>query len=109
MKDLGYGRGYQYAHDFEEQTAAMECLPEALAGRRFYEPKDVGLKRRSGAARRNAGGKSAQESPDTQPGRRRRATVDRRRPSVLADVHVDHLRLGDGDLLAGSRCESLRR
>ena len=42
MKDLGYGRGYEYAHDFEEQTAAMECLPEALAGRRFYEPKAVG-------------------------------------------------------------------
>jgi len=43
MKDLGYGSGYQYAHDFEEQTAAMECLPEALAGRRFYEPKEAGL------------------------------------------------------------------
>ena len=43
MKDLGYGSGYRYAHDFEEQTAAMECLPEALAGRRFYEPKEVGL------------------------------------------------------------------
>ena len=43
MKDLGYGRGYQYAHDFEDQTAAMECLPDALAGRRFYEAKDVGF------------------------------------------------------------------
>jgi putative ATPase len=45
MKDLGYGRGYEYAHDFDEQTAPMECLPEALTGRRFYEPKDVGLER----------------------------------------------------------------
>jgi putative ATPase len=45
MKDLGYGGGYQYAHDFDEQTAAMECLPESLAGRRFYEPKEVGLER----------------------------------------------------------------
>jgi len=42
MKDLGYGRGYKYAHDFDDQTAAMDCLPEALRGRRFYEPKDVG-------------------------------------------------------------------
>src|SRR6185436_20058042 len=42
MKDLGYGRGYQYAHDFEDQTAAMDCLPEALAGKRFYEAKDAG-------------------------------------------------------------------
>ncbi len=45
MQELGYGRGYQYAHDFEEQTAAMECLPESLAGRRFYEPKELGLER----------------------------------------------------------------
>ncbi|HYO79090.1 MAG TPA: replication-associated recombination protein A, partial [Thermoanaerobaculia bacterium] len=45
MKDLGYGRGYQYAHDFEEQTAAMDCLPESLTGRRFYEPKDVGFEK----------------------------------------------------------------
>jgi putative ATPase len=42
MKDLGYGGGYQYAHDFDDQTAAMECLPDSLAGRRFYEPKDAG-------------------------------------------------------------------
>jgi len=45
MKDLGYGRGYAYAHDFEEQTAAMECLPESLAGRRFYEPKEIGTEK----------------------------------------------------------------
>jgi len=45
MKDLGYGRGYDYAHDHEEQTAAMECLPESLAGRRFYEPKEIGFEK----------------------------------------------------------------
>jgi putative ATPase len=45
MQELGYGRGYQYAHDFDEQTAAMECLPESLAGRRFYEPTEIGLER----------------------------------------------------------------
>ena len=45
MKDLGYGRGYQYAHDYEDQTAAMECLPEALSGRRFYEPKEAGFEK----------------------------------------------------------------
>jgi putative ATPase len=43
MKHLGYGGGYKYAHDYDEQTAPMECLPESLAGRRFYEPKDVGF------------------------------------------------------------------
>ena len=46
MKDLGYGSGYKYAHEYEEQTAPMECLPESLAGRRFYEPKDSGLEAR---------------------------------------------------------------
>ena len=45
MKGLGYGHGYKYAHDFEDQTAAMDCLPEALRGRRFYEPKEVGAEK----------------------------------------------------------------
>jgi putative ATPase len=45
MKDLGYGQGYEYAHDFQEQTAAMDCLPESLAGRIFYEPKDIGAEK----------------------------------------------------------------
>jgi putative ATPase len=43
MKDLGYGRNYEYAHDYEDQTASMDCLPEALKSRRFYEPKDLGF------------------------------------------------------------------
>ena len=32
-----------YAHDFEEQTAPMSCLPDSLSGMRFYEPLDSGL------------------------------------------------------------------
>jgi putative ATPase len=42
MKDLGYGRGYQYAHDEKEGVAGMDCLPEALRGRRYYRPTDRG-------------------------------------------------------------------
>lgn len=42
MKDLGFGADYQYAHDYEEETAPMECLPEALAGRTFYVAKRKG-------------------------------------------------------------------
>jgi putative ATPase len=39
MKKLGYGRGYQYAHDFETGRAdQMECLPEGLRGRKYYSP-----------------------------------------------------------------------
>jgi len=45
MKDLGYGRDYQYAHDLEEGTADMECLPERLRGRRYYEPKPAGFEK----------------------------------------------------------------
>jgi len=46
MKDEGYGRGYQYAHDFEHKVTDMECLPESLHGRRYYHPTDQGLEAR---------------------------------------------------------------
>jgi putative ATPase len=42
MKSLDYGKGYQYAHDVEGRVADMECLPPALAGRRYYVPTDEG-------------------------------------------------------------------
>jgi putative ATPase len=42
MKDLGYGKGYAYAHDEAEGVAAMECLPEGLLGRRYFQPTDRG-------------------------------------------------------------------
>jgi len=42
MKDLGYGTGYRYAHDEAEGVAGMDCLPEALRGRRYYTPTDRG-------------------------------------------------------------------
>ncbi len=42
MKDLGYGKGYQYAHDYEEKITAMECLPETLKGREYYRPAGQG-------------------------------------------------------------------
>jgi putative ATPase len=43
MKDLGYGRGYQYAHDAPDAQVAQEHLPEALRDRRYYRPTDRGL------------------------------------------------------------------
>ena len=42
MKDLGYGRGYRYAHDEAEGVAAMDCLPEGLVGKRYYRPTGRG-------------------------------------------------------------------
>lgn len=37
MKDIGYGKGYQYAHDFEEKKTDMSCLPSELEGRRYIK------------------------------------------------------------------------
>ena len=46
MKQWGYGKGYQHAHKFEDAITDMACLPESLAGRRFYEPTDRGVEQR---------------------------------------------------------------
>jgi putative ATPase len=46
MKEWGYGKGYQHAHQFEDAITDMECLPPALAGKRFYFPTDRGLEKR---------------------------------------------------------------
>ncbi len=45
MKEQGYGKGYQYAHDYEDAYSGQECLPEKLAGRLFYEPKGRGYEK----------------------------------------------------------------
>jgi putative ATPase len=42
MKDLHYGEGYQYAHDFEEKITTMTCLPDILASREYYHPTNQG-------------------------------------------------------------------
>ena len=46
MKDLNYGKGYQYAHDTKEKITAMQCLPDSLADREYYQPTDQGLEAR---------------------------------------------------------------
>ena len=38
MKDLGYSKGYRYAHDYKEGYAAQDYLPESIAGSRYYFP-----------------------------------------------------------------------
>ena len=45
MKELDYGKGYIYAHDTEEKVSAMQCLPDALKDRRYYEPTEEGGER----------------------------------------------------------------
>jgi len=45
MKDLDYGKGYEYAHDHAEGTTAMPCLPESLSDRQYYRPSNRGLEK----------------------------------------------------------------
>ena len=42
MKDVGYGAGYQYAHDFDDKLTGMTCLPDSMAGKRYYLPTEQG-------------------------------------------------------------------
>lgn len=42
MKDLDYGKGYQYAHDTEEKLTMMTCLPDSLLGKKYYHPTTQG-------------------------------------------------------------------
>ena len=46
MKDLDYGKGYQYAHDTEEHITNMQCLPDSLVGRTYYHPTEQGMEAR---------------------------------------------------------------
>src|SRR6202008_1678177 len=46
MKGLGYGKGYQYAHDLDEKVADMQCLPDSLRDRVYYHPTNEGVEKR---------------------------------------------------------------
>ncbi len=46
MKGLGYGTGYQYAHDLDAKVADMQCLPDNLKNRRYYFPTQEGIEKR---------------------------------------------------------------
>ena len=48
MKESGFGKGYKYAHDFEEGIVGQQNLPENLEGRTYYHPVDRGFERTLG-------------------------------------------------------------
>lgn len=48
MKEEGYGKGYVYAHNTEEKMAKMQCLPDSLAGKRYYRPTNQGREQKIG-------------------------------------------------------------
>ena len=43
MRDIGYGKGYEYAHDIEQGVSAQTHLPDNLAGRTWYQPTQRGF------------------------------------------------------------------
>ncbi len=43
MKELDYGKGYEYAHDFEDKLTSMQCLPDSLVGKEYYRPTEEGV------------------------------------------------------------------
>ena len=49
MQELGYGKGYRYAHDHPQHFVEQVHLPDRLAGQRFYEPGSLGYEKRLGA------------------------------------------------------------
>ena len=48
MKELGYGDGYKYAHDYKEKITAMQCLPDSLVDKKYYSPTKQGKEARIG-------------------------------------------------------------
>lgn len=46
MRDMGYKKGYKYAHDYKNKITSMECLPENLVGEKYYVPTDQGEEKR---------------------------------------------------------------
>ncbi len=49
MSELGYGKGYKYAHDYEEKITDIQCLPDNLIGTEYYMPGDQGEEAKFGA------------------------------------------------------------
>jgi putative ATPase len=53
MKELSYGKGYKYAHDFQDQLTDMACLPDSLKDRVYFVPTENGFERTLGERLRN--------------------------------------------------------
>jgi putative ATPase len=66
MKEWGYSKGYQHAHKFEDALRDMECLPESLAGTRFYEPTNRGAEQRIAERLQSLRDRKRKPDPDSQ-------------------------------------------
>lgn len=60
MKDIGYSRGYKYAHNYDDAVTDMRCLPEELSHRKYYEPTTRGFEGKLSKARTDGGAGSGE-------------------------------------------------
>jgi len=73
MKHLGYGSGYEYAHDLETKVAAIQCLPDNLKDRRYYLPTREGQEKQMGERLEEIRAKrAAGQGPGSGPSKTRR-------------------------------------
>jgi putative ATPase len=68
MKGLGYGQGYQYAHDLEDKVADMQCLPDNLRDRVYYEPSSEGAEKSIGERLAEIKRRRSSKPPKTESG-----------------------------------------
>lgn len=68
MKHLGYGKGYQYAHDLENKVADMQCLPDNLKSRTYYHPTNEGVEKRIRERMEEIRRRRSREKPGEQSG-----------------------------------------
>jgi putative ATPase len=70
MKHLGYGKGYQYAHDTQGKVADMQCLPDNLKDRRYYHPTSEGVEKCIGERLKEIRNQRTAANPDSIPRQR---------------------------------------
>jgi len=84
MKEVGYGRGYRYAHAEPEGVGGIQCLPESLQGRRYYRPRSSGeeeeLARRLEVIMQMRQAKWAKEEGANEEARRKRKASKEKNP-----------------------------
>ena len=61
MRTMGYGKGYKYAHDYEDHFVSQDFLPPSLKGRRYYEPSEEGAEKEIGERVRRWWGERKEE------------------------------------------------
>ncbi len=86
MKDLGYGKDYKYPHSYQGHHVVEHYLPEALRGKRLYEPSDSGLERALGERLQKLRGEPPQAS-DVSDADKKTSAAPEKPASMRGHVH----------------------